>query len=279
MIKYIIGVLLLIAAALSWMIWGIGVPNIYSEAYPQLTTPHLFNTPDRSVENIHIFAVYFVPSDKTYRQVSDWRMLMESNLKQLSDFHKLQLQGHSQISYSIYPEIITGFSDALSYDTEVTQSGNPRALVSVSEEIEARVFNPGGDLFKDLFIQKDDDEHRILFIMYEGVGASGGIIHQSKLETAEEVTASLDLPESIIFVVDIENVDGFFLLNREFLSGVEGAYGETLLAHEFYHTLGIPDFYLAPKDVATSQDIMGEGRGRPLRQTYLERDILKQLGL
>ena len=111
------------------------------------------------------------------------------------------------------------------------------------------------------------------------MGASGGIVYDSDLTTREEIAHSLDLPEEVIFIVDIESVDGFFLLNREFLAGIHGSFGGSILAHEFYHTIGIPDSYIPPKAVPTSQDIMGLGRFKPLNKTYLSHESLKELGL
>ena len=88
----------------------------------------------------------------------------------------------------------------------------------------------------------------VIVIIYEGIGASGS-----------------------------ENVA---LLSRIFLTDSQySATAATLLAHEFYHTLGLPDAYDIITAVPFSQDIMGLGRFKPIEKTYLDKDNLIQLGL
>jgi len=87
----------------------------------------------------------------------------------------------------------------------------------------------------------------VLYILYEGVGASG--------------------------------TDGVALLSRQFLSDPQYAdQNNSFFAHEFYHTVGIPDAY-GENSHAYSSDLMGLGRFLPLAHTYLDRATLKELGL
>jgi len=279
MLRYLVIVLILIFATLSWMYFGIGVPKIYSENLPEEETSHIYDNPERSIENITLFAFYFVPKNKTDKQIENWQSILTDHLEQLKNFHNLQLQGRSDIEYRIFPKPIIGLNENLSYDTESTQFGNPNGLIAISEEINSRVFDSAGDLHDSNFKENINGSYPVMLIIYEGVGASGGVIYDSQLETAKEIAESIELPESVVFVVDIEDVDGFFLLNREFLTGVNGTYGNSTFVHEFYHTLGVPDFYIPPEDTPTSGDIMGLGRKRPLEQTYIDGKILQKLGL
>ena len=220
------------------MYFWVGVPTIYKEEAPAAKNPHFFEDPSRSIAKIHITAFYFVPKNRKERVFAGWEQFFEEKLKKLEIFHKLQLGVRSQIEYEINPEIIFGFEDNLTYDTDVTQHGNPEALKRILAEIEGRGFwNP-----------PKDDEHRVALIVYEGVGASGA--------------------------------DGVALVSRVFLT--DPRYqdnGATILAHEFYHTLGLPDDYDLTTAVAFSEDIMGLGRERQLEKTFIKKDFLKKLGI
>jgi len=91
------------------------------------------------------------------------------------------------------------------------------------------------------------DGYRVFLILYEGVGASGS-----------------------------ENVA---LVSSAFLALPEyGAAATTILAHEFYHTLGIPDGYDLRTGRANSNDIMGEGRARPIEKTFISSDTRARIG-
>jgi len=279
MFKYLTIVLILIFAALAWMYFGIGVPAIYSEKFLSPPVLHTYTDSSQSIKEIKLYAFYFIPRNKTERTVPGWQDLLGENLEQLKAFHSLQFQNRSHITYDIYPEPVVGLHESLVYDTEVTQNGNPYALLNIAEELEARAFDPSGDLFISAFTQRSKEAYPILFIMYEGVGASGGIIQESDSDSSGLSAEEGDAFHSIVFPASTESVDGFFLLNREFLAGVYGVFGTSFLGHEFYHTLGIPDAYMASSAIFTSPDIMGSGRRKPLEKTYLENKTLKKLGL
>jgi len=279
MFRYLVIVFVFILAALALMYFWIGVPKVYRSASPALNQPHIYNNPGQSVKDIRIAAFYFVPENKAELQIDNWKQILEASLQELREFHSLQFQGLSSLSYEIYPEPVIGLGDNLSYDTEVTQRGNPRALINIAEELEVRIFRPEGDLFSPDFAKRSESTYPVLFIMYEGVGASGGVIYESELESVSDIARELGLQESVIFKVNVESADGFLLVNRDFLTGLQGSAGTSVFAHEFYHTIGIPDGYDEETAVAYAPDIMGLGRTKPLDKTYLSNETLSHLGL
>lgn len=279
MLRYSAVVCIVICAALASMYFWIGVPRISHFAPPEFAAPHFYGNPGRSIEKIQISAFYFVPENKAVALAADWAEVLQTGLQKLVEFHSLQFQGRSSLSFKMYPKPVIGLRDNQWYDTEITQRGNPRALIAIGQELEARAFHTQGDLFLPDFVALADNAYPVLFVMYEGVGASGGVIYESELESVSEIAQKLGLPESVIFKVDIKSVDGFFLVNREFLAGSHGPAGTSVFAHEFYHTIGVPDGYDEETAVAREPDIMGLGRTKPLDKTYVSKETLKSLGL
>ena len=266
-------VLALILGALVLMYFWVGVPTVYQEKIPEAGTPHLAYDQERLIKNIHISAFYFVPKNKINLKLAGWKEVLENNLKKLQAFHELQFRGRSHIEYSIYSEPVVGMEDNLKYDTESTEHGNQRALLSVAEELDRRSL-----------VKREGDAYPVMFIMYEGVGASGGVIYESNLESTEEISKKLGLSASVIFKVNINSVDGFFIVARKFLADPEYVIiGVSTLAHEFYHTLGLEDKYEVSEAAAfesvSSQDLMGSGRKASLNKTYLGIEALKLFGL
>lgn len=280
MLKYIILALLGIAGALASLYFWVGSPRLHEYAGLDFSRPHVFGDSQKTVDRIRISAVYFVPKDKQKDMSAEWRELLDENFKKLQAFHALQFQERSAISFAVYPEPVIGLEEHLFYDTTDTNRGNPKALLNVSEELEERLFSSEGDLYRHDFWQKGAGGYPALFILYEGVGAIGGIIAESERESVADIARELGLPESVIFKVGVKAVDGFFLLSRTFLADPEyRAFGASLLAHEFYHTLGIPDAYDQDTGKPESADIMGLGRYRPIEKTYVRREVVRALGL
>ena len=239
---------------------------------------YAYRNPEKNLGTIRLMVFYVVPKDRKDRISADWREAAEEALGQIKRFHALQFQNASVIDYSLFPEPIVLESNGVLYDTTSTEAGNPKALVSIGEEIERRVMRPDGDLHRSDLAARPTDQYRVLGFLYEGVGASGGIIYDSELGSVEEIAAQLGVPASIIYKVSIDSADGFFLLNRDYLVKSEyAAYGSTLLYHEFAHTLGVPDQY--DHERSLSNDIMGGGRTQPLSIEYLDRSTLKDMGL
>lgn len=236
-----------------------GVPQVYKEIYADAAHPHHYEDPARALEAIEIAAFYFVPRNREVSQIPNWHTLLTNALEDLQKFHAVQFQGRSRVRFFIYPYPVIGRQDGMFYDTENTGRGNPQALRNIAFELHERAFSPEGDLFSpDMFspamaegyrtAQDADGTYPVILILYEGVGSSGS-----------------------------ENVA---LISSTFLADLTyEAFGPTLLTHEFYHTLGIPDGYDLLTATPFTSDIMGLGRLRPIEQAYLSGETRKKLGL
>jgi len=278
MLKILVA-LIFIFGALAVIYLYLGVPNIYSEDYSELPIPHAFGDPARPIPEISIAAFYFVPQNKTNNIAENWKETLEDSLAKLQKFHSIEFLGRSKISYDIYDAPIVGLRESVAYDTNDTSMGNAQALRRASEEIEERVFDKNGDLYIPEFWVSKKEAYPVFAIMYEGVGSTGGVIYESGFELAGDIAKALGLPEGNIFIVDVERADGFFLINRLCLTSPSQCEsgGPTLFAHEFYHTIGIPDEYEGK--LQTSSDIMGAGRFKDIEETYLDKRKVKKLGL
>jgi len=93
------------------------------------------------------------------------------------------------------------------------------------------------------FQSKKGNELPIKVFVYEGVGASSGVLS--------------------------------VLVSYDFFSNTN--YGATVLYHEILHNLGVPDSYDYETNVSHSDDIMGSGRNKPIEQTYIRNEIKKQM--
>lgn len=245
MIKYLFLVLLVIAGVLAWMSFGFTVSSVKAEPPFAAPSPHYYQNSSEPIQNIVVGAVYFVPKNKEKNKLVNWRKILEEHLGKLQDFHRIQFQNFSSIQFEIYSEPLIGLKENSAYDTDVTQYGNPAALVNISEEIDNSLLSARDDLFWRDFAGRKG--YKVLYILYEGVGASG--------------------------------TKGKALLSRQFLTDPQYAdLGSSFFSHEFYHTLGIPDAY-GEDSHAYSADLMGLGRFLPLENAYLDRLTLKELGL
>lgn len=248
MFKYLIAVLAAIFAALIFIYFFVGVPTVWKESLPVLKTPHFYQKPEMPIAEIKISAFYFAPKNKIGFVGIDWYEKIQSALEKIANFHNLQFQAASKISYEIYPEVVIGLKDNLSYDSESTQNGNPEGLKNIKVELFERVLSPEGDLYKPYFGKARNNVYNVFLIVYEGVGASAS-----------------------------ENT---ILLSQTFLAdSTYQYYGQSILAHEFYHTLGLPDGYELPSSINFFDDIMGLGRYRPLERTYLNPFNLAGMGI
>lgn len=248
MLKYLILVFALVFGALFWTNFGVGVQTVYKEEALKLASPHIYNDPNRSIEKIEILALYFIPKNKTGQQIGDWKEILNENLKKLQEFHDLQFQGRSEISYKILDEPVIGNKNNLEYDTNSTQHGNPEGLRRITAELEERRVTLLRSDLSDPNNSADPDIYRAILILYEGVGASGSN--------------------------NVALISRTFYTDPQYQS-VRG----TILAHEFYHTLGLPDAYEIPNAVPTSLDIMGLGLSKPLEKNYISKELLKGMGI
>lgn len=247
MAKYAFLIFAAIAVVLYWIYFGLARPAVYAERPPVVPVPHRYDKPGEPIRTIHLLAVYFVPKNKEPVGETRWKNYLLKSLEELKRFHAAEFMGASAIDYAVYPEPIRGEKENLSYDTNDTSYGNPEGLRRVAQETEHRLLSSNGDLYDGRYID-DRADYRVLYILYEGVGASG----------SEDVA----------------------LLSRKFLTEAEyESVRSTLFAHEFYHTLGIPDGYDLKTSVPFESDIMGLGRGSSLSDTYLSKETLVHLGL
>jgi hypothetical protein len=242
------------------------------------TRAHVYKVPDRLVDSVHLRVFYAVPQDKAAQSKNNWQEIISRVFSDVSRFHEIQFRGFSKIDVQIFPEQVLLDHESIFYDSEKTDAGNPHALLAVAQEIERRIATPGGDLYREEFATRKDGEYVVMGIIYEGVGGSGGLIYDSPLGTPQEISLQLGIPESLIHIVNVESSDGFFLANSDCLAGpVCGEPGPSLIYHEFAHALGIQDQYEG--DHSYSEDVMGLGRFKTLDSTYLDRSILKEMGV
>lgn len=238
---------------------------------------HVYKNSDKSIAKIRVEAFYAVPKNKSVD--ANWRTSLASALGDTAKFHALQFRGLSEVAYDTYPLPVNLGHEDVFYDTTSTAFGNPRGLINVAEEINRRVFQKGGDLYDEKFARENSGEYRVMGILYEGVGASGGLIYESPLASAEEIAKQLGVPASMVYIVNINSVEAFFLVNRNYLAqNALKSYGSSIFYHEFAHTIGLPDTFSSESGPSTS-DIMGTGRNKPIENTYLDKNFLKEMGI
>ena len=241
--------------------------------------PHVYKNPNESIAQIHVEAWYVVPDNKVSSTDPDWYKEISDALATAAQFHQLQFGGRSMLNYDIFPQPVYLQNDNEAYDTTSTNDGNPHALINIGEEIERRVLQPGGDLYSAKFAATSTGEYNVMAIFYEGVGASGGMIYDTPLNTPDQIAQQLGLPASIVYIVNINSVNGFFILNQDFLRRPDLVpVGVTTLYHEFAHTIGLPDLFNA-SDSPLSNDIMGEGRKKAIDDTYIDQSLLQDMGI
>ncbi|MBI2030619.1 hypothetical protein HYT05_03285 [Candidatus Kaiserbacteria bacterium] len=244
MAKYYAFLFLVVILTIGWIFTGLGDKFPYRETSTAPAIPHAYDDPEVAIQDIHITAYYFVAANKAVNaRDTSWKEPLTRALESLVLFHELQFAGSSHITYSIHPTAITGNQPNTFYDTDDTGQGNPHALIAIADEIAATGLAP----------EVPEGTYPVTYIIYDGVGASGMRVDRSHAA----------------------------LLNRRFLT--DPAYTdirETLVAHEFYHTIGIPDGYVLSTGTSTAPDLMGLGRSvRPLKYNYLDRESLRHMGL
>lgn len=202
-------------------------------------TAHLYKNPAVSIAKIHLKIFYAVPKDKTDSVYAGFSSFLKKYLDDAVRFHRSQFREYSAFTYDVYPEPVFMDEESLFYNTTDTNHGNPEGLKNLVPEIERKMA---------AFLKHEKDEFLVIGIVYEGVGASGA--------------------------------ESAFLLSREFLS--EEQYrliAATLLYHEFGHALGLPDQYDIATGAPYSNDIMGGGREKPIEVNYIDRELLREMGI
>lgn len=235
----------------------IGVDKVNKKPATNTPVPHFYENEKLSIKKIKINVIYFVPKDIKINEEINWKNITENHLKNLIDFHSIQFKNTSKISYEFVQKIITGDKTLKEYESLFEYDDN-EALTPVKEEITKRLLSPDGDLYAESKIVSDKNAHNVYLIVFEGKGAAGN--------------------------------NDFFLVSRSYLTdNVYKDTGSTFLAHEFYHTLGIPDKYKTStyvyKDgqqttvsLVTDKDIMGQVN-IPISSTYINNETLKKMGL
>ena len=237
------------------------------QAVAQPAEIHYANRPSLSISHITIKAFYFVPKNLEDELDGSWQEALDKVLLETKQFYDFQLQQRSNIVYEIYPQPIIGLASSKEYDGKDTGHGNPNALLAIQKELNERVFDSKGDLYQKPFSEIEPEEYSIISILYEGVGASAMMYKTSSGFASDAVNAA-------------DKTIPAFLVSRYFLSSKNYSdFGDSIFAHEMGHMLGLPDGYDPQTGDTVSEDIMGAGRFRPLKFTYLSAQAKIKLGI
>lgn len=205
------------------------------------TAIHYFGAPAVKINKIKLEIIYFVPKDQT--PANDFYDIISDALKEVKVFHIREFKGQGGLKYVIYPKPVIGEEISAFYDGSDTSRGNPNAIRVVFLEMGRRMFRQNGDLYDSEFSRRQKNELPIRVFVYQGVGASSGVLNV------------------------IVSYDYFKRTN----------YGASVLYHELLHNLGVPDAYEYSTGAAQSDDIMGSGREKPLLETYIRDEIKNQM--
>jgi hypothetical protein len=236
----------------------VGVTKVQpSQAFPVLH-PHVYDDTKKPIDTIALTVFYFIPKDALIKKQDNWKEITEKHLKELLHFHQVQFENTSKITYTFFPEIIIGEKTEKEYESLFAYDDHD-SLIPVKKEIIDRVLTPTGNLYQQAYAPKQNSTtHQVYLVVFEGDGAAGN--------------------------------DDFSLISRSYLSDENYKEdGTTFLAHEFYHTLGMPDNYQTSayvyKDMeqtmislVSNKDIMGQVN-ISLPYTYIDAETLKRMGL
>lgn len=224
--------------ALSAIIYFRKTPLAEEKIVKEAPPIHYFGDSNISLAKINLKVFYFIPEDRQGLINNSWQNLIEPAVKSADIFHKIQFFDRSKINYEIYPTPVIGFKKAIDYDTEDTNRGNPRALENIFQELNERV----------LFSKIEKDEFLAIYIIYQGVGASGA-----------------------------KNAS---LLSFDYLADKNYEISKnSLFYHEFAHALGMPDHYDLESGIDNSFDILGFGKNKPLENAFIGISVKKEMGL
>jgi len=243
--------------ALVWVTLYAGISRVEPTEKLESKIPHIYEKEDMPIDKISILVYYFIPKDRLDDSINNWKAVTDPHLQDLLKFHEVQFFGTSKISYDFFPQPIVGEKTGAEYETNISEHYGSGEMSSIIEEMTKRVLSEGGDYY-DPKDTSGERGRRVYLVVFEGEGAAGS--------------------------------GDFGLISRSYLTlSAYQTFSSTFLAHEFYHTLGLPDNYDESSYVfgdsqqvsmlnLTSKDIMGYVRV-PIESTYIERETLQKMGL
>ncbi len=234
-----------VRALFVWLFFGALIASalVYfaNPTAPEVSHFHYFGVPAVKVSQIKLEVIYFVPSDQ--EPDPKFYPVLKEALTRIQQFHVREFASMNALRYALYPAAVRGKESSSFYDAGETAHGNPGAIRRIFTEAAARVYNPQGDLHNAQFVGRKENELPIRVFVYQGVGASSGVL-------------------SVIVSYD------YFTKTN---------YGATTLYHEVLHNLGVPDAYDHATNVSQADDIMGSGRMKPILETYVRDEIKKRM--
>jgi len=240
MAKYYAPVFLVVILIVGWIVAGLGERDLYRESATAERSIHAYDDPTTPIKDISITAYYFVPANKA-----------------------------ADAPDSSWKEPLISALDDLKRFHEIQFAGLSRISYTIYP---TAIIGKNPNIFYDTDLTERGNPHALESITDE-IAASGS--------AASVAPGAYRVAYIIYDGVGASGTNHAALINRRFL--VDPAYGgtrESLAAHEFYHTLGIPDGYDLATGTSTTADLMGLGRTtRPLKENYLERGTLAHLGL
>lgn len=255
----------------------------FAKMPPSSLLVHRYNDENVSLKKIRVRLVFAVPKDKKIPTEEEWKKLLsrlDEAMREITAFHKIQMYERSQIRFDVYPDPVALLGPSVEYDTQDTSAGNPRALMAVTREIDARVISEKGDLYRKDFAPPEADEYSVLAVAYQGVGASGGIIVDAPETDPLAFSKRLGIAQENVFATDVASAQGIALFNIRYVEDQAFApAGTALVYHELAHAFGFPNFYDAKTGDSWTEGIMGAGRNEPLSANFIETQILEGVGL
>ncbi len=240
MLKYYALVFLSVILTLGWISGLLGDKQPYREERATATNIHAYDDARSSIKEILLTVYYFVPANKI-DDAAD------------TSWKAPMMQALENIK--LFHDMQFGGRSHFSYVIHPTAVVGKQTNMFYDSTDTTRG-NPHA--IESISEELKDIEHvsstqsgiyHVIYIVYDGVGASG-MSHAA-------------------------------LINRRFLTDSSYDYvRESLIAHEFYHSLGIPDGYDQSTGTSTTPDLMGLGRTtRDLKSNFLEHDTLAHLGI
>lgn len=232
-------VLLVIILIAGFYVWS---PTLFQKRVGDFQIPerkiHYYNNESKSLGDINVKVFYFVPSDEV-KNIDSW------NFKEVLSQNLEEIKSFHKLQFE-------GLSN-LNYEIY------PEPIIGLKETS----FYDGSDtgfgnphalqtILEELLRRSKEVGIRgdsTFIIVYEGVGAGG----------SEELAASI-------------------IASGYFVKESQKDLASSILYHEFAHTLGLPDAYDHEKNIPFSNDIMGAGRNKPLKITYLSQEVKEKMG-